>query len=195
MDKQQRWPALQGYLNSVNHHMAKVRGGHRYITQAGLMNEHGVVLRPKRSSWVMRAITWVYPRWERFWTTWRHPFGVPTIYYPSAITDPLVYQRIIQHELVHVEQQKPWWGPWWTLLCVTVFPLPVFFSGRWFIERDAYLDDIVTGRLTLEQAVRTLHASYGRPWPQKWMRSWFKSRMADEKRVTDDDITPVARYR
>jgi hypothetical protein len=77
------------------------------------------------------------------------------------------------HEAVHIRQFSTRWGPWVVPLLATILPLPVFFSGRWFIERRAFLVDILNGVLTVPQAVAILHSRYGMPWPRSMMRRWF----------------------
>jgi hypothetical protein len=55
--------------------------------------------------------------------------------------------------------------------------LPVYLSGRWFIERHAFLGDIKLGRITLDAAIETLVHKYGNPWPRGSMRRWFEARL------------------
>lgn len=115
-----------------------------------------------------------------FFTTWRLPFQKKVrIGYPPSIKDPLSdgCMGIMMHELVHAEDLKKWYGPIWYILFVTIFPLPVFFSGRWFVERRAYLQDIRLGRIDLNAAIDTLWSGYGWAWPKKLMRRWFEKRL------------------
>ncbi len=116
---------------------------------------------------------------EEFWTTYRLPFGRPTITYPPKIRNPRIWEKLLRHELVHVEQFRPWWGPFLVALLVSVFPLPFLFSGRWLVERPAYLLDIKSGRMGVDEAVETLWNGYGWPWPRSWMRRWFLSRLGE----------------
>jgi len=145
---------------------------------------YGVHLVSKRDSWLMRLIARIPrfgPRFTiRFWTTLRFPFMEPRIYFPTSVSNPAAsrYDVIMAHELVHVRQFAPWYGPLRLLLLYFFFPLPVFFSGRWIIERDAYLVDILQGRLTVDTVVNVLHESYLRPWPKARMRGWFTARAA-----------------
>jgi hypothetical protein len=120
-----------------------------------------------------------------FWTTIRLPFQKCVIYYPSQ-NDISKYDQIPQwaigildHELIHVEQQRSSWGLFKSFLFYFFFPLPVFFSGRWFIEMEPYLQDIKSGRLTIDQAVNILWGSYVVPWPPCLMRSWFEKKLKE----------------
>jgi hypothetical protein len=109
-----------------------------------------------------------------FWTTLRFPFGKPTIYTPINARGPEYHYKIIWHELKHVDQFAPWYGPLIMLIGYTIAPLPIFFSGRWLIERTAYLRDINSGRMTAEQCVDILWRSYFMPWPKSLMLKWFE---------------------
>lgn len=126
----------------------------------------------------MRAIGFFSRRFTRdFWTTYRVPFGLPTITYPDRVKDPLRRPGTLDHELIHCQQFRPWYGPIWIALLAAVLPLPIIFSGRWFIERPAYLADIKAGRLTVDRAVEILWTGYVAPWPPALMRRWFRSRL------------------
>lgn len=107
----------------------------------------------------------------RFWTT----LG-GTIYYPEGVPDPLAKEHdgIRAHEMVHFNQWQE--HPICMVLLYLFFPLPFLFSGRWFIERPAYLLDILSGRFTVDAAVDSLWRSYLWPWPRPLMRAWFEAR-------------------
>lgn len=150
---------------------------------------HRCFIRHKSEWWLHGLLGLIVPGWDtKWWTVIRKPGdGIPTIWVPNSV-DYLQYTythyrnpsiaSILNHELVHVEQQRSWWGVLWTLACM-VFPLPVFFSGRWFVERDAYLSDIKTGRRSIDQAVYTLWGKYGMPWPKGRMRAWFEAKLEE----------------
>ncbi len=109
-----------------------------------------------------------------FWTTYRLPFQRQvTITYPPDVADPGRHEGIVEHEMFHVRQFERFGAPLVIILLAGVFPLPLFFSGRWFIERHAYLHDIRSGRLTVERAVDILWKHYGYAWPRPLMRRWF----------------------
>ena len=132
----------------------------------------------KDKSPLMRFIGFFIPGFViNFFTTYRLPFGKPTIAYPTFI-DFEKHKYILEHELMHVEQFRPWYGPLLVGLAVSLFPLPVFFSGRWFVERQPYLNDILKGQLTVDEAVDVLWSYYGWGWPKKLMRKWFNKRVA-----------------
>lgn len=105
------------------------------------------------------------------------PFRRPVIGYPVGI-DPMLPQwaQIRAHELVHARQQRGF-GLLGCFLLYFFLPLPVFFSGRWFIEREAYLVDLRAGTRTIDQVVDTLWSQYFFPWPRSWMRDWFDRRV------------------
>ena len=143
----------------------------------------------KDHSWFMRAIGWlletttITPHFmTRFWTTIGN-----RIYYPIDIVNPKSpqYKGIRDHEEMHVEQAFHLGCGCWVLgtiimaFAYILFPLPVFFSGRWLLEREPYLHDIQTGRVSLEYAVETLHKNYLRPWPKKWMKKWFENHLEE----------------
>src|SRR5690606_9052076 len=95
------------------------------------------------------------------------------ITYPDKISAP-AESPTLPHELVHARQFATWWGPWLLPLLAALLPLPTLLSGRWFIERHAYLQDIRAGRRTVEAAVQTLWRDYGWCWPRSLMRRWFE---------------------
>lgn len=128
---------------------------------------------PKHDSWLMCAVGAVIPGFMDYWTTYRVPGRIGVITYPSHIKDPRKHPKILEHERVHVEQQRTAWGLFKSFWLVWLLPLPVLFSGRWFIERPAYLLDIRNGRHSLESAVSVLWGGYFYPWPRKLMRQWF----------------------
>lgn len=110
---------------------------------------------------------------SKFWTTYRLPFGKAVITYPVNETNPLECKSILEHELIHVKQMETWRGLLLTALFVSLFPLPIFFSGRWFIERNAYLYNIIHHNYEIEWVVNTLWNGYGWCWPRPLMKKWF----------------------
>lgn len=145
---------------------------------------HGGKLVSKDSSVLMRLIALFVPRFMSFWTTWRMPWqSRARIGYPPGTHKPESRTDILSHELVHVAQFEPWWGPFVIFALVTVFPLPMYFSGRWFVERRAYLKDIQLGRHSPESAAWILWARYGKPWPRLWMVRWFREHEKEMGRI------------
>jgi len=114
---------------------------------------------------------------DSFFTTYRLPFQKKGIIAYPVGCNPMLYSGVLEHELMHVEQQKTAWGLFKSALLVSIFPLPVVFSGRWFIERGPYLNDIKKKRRTVERAVNVLWGSYGWCWPKPLMRRYFKKHM------------------
>lgn len=139
----------------------------------------------KHDDWLMVFAAWFLgPKFmERFWTTYRLPGQKHvTIAHPKGVKRPEDYPKTVAHELVHAEQFRPWWGPWKLAALYFFFPLPVLFSGRWFVERPAYLQDIRSRRLTLDDCVHMLWRNYGYPWPRSLMRRWFKKEVSRASR-------------
>jgi hypothetical protein len=146
--------------------------------------EHQVVLVSKGIDPLMRFLgIFLGKRFlTDFWTTYRLPGGRPRICYPLGVKDPMSRWPVIAHELVHVRQFAPAHGPLAMLLLSTLFPLPAFFSGRWYIERRAYLRDVLAGHRTIDEAVDTLWRGYGWCWPKPLMRRWFEREVARARR-------------
>lgn len=143
------------------------------------LTRFGVQLVSKEEDPIMRAVGLVLGRafMDSFWTTYRLPFCAPRVCYPSAVKLPGAHWETLDHELVHVEQLASWWGPLVMLLGATLLPLPSIYSGRWFIERRAYLRDIQAGRRTVGEAVDILDSYYGHPWPREIMTAWFNANL------------------
>jgi hypothetical protein len=131
---------------------------------------------PKSESILMKIIgaflwiTRICPKFmESYWTT----IG-DTVYTPRNVINPChkIYDGIWDHEAVHVM----WFKKHGVLLAALLYilvPLPFIFSGRWYFERDAYLQDIRSGRITIQSAVDELWSNYGWCWPKRWMHEWF----------------------
>lgn len=146
---------------------------------------NSVVLVPKNQSWLMRLLRRLMPpnTFSRDWTTFRWPWqDVVHVYYPKwLVDDPFDarWEPYRVHEFVHAEELKTWWGPWKYLLFSWLLPLPIFFSGRWFIERRAYLKNLLRHDFQVEDVVNVLWYGYGWCWPRSWMRQWFHDRVPE----------------
>ena len=119
---------------------------------------------------------------DRWWTTLRLPlWRAPVIYYPRLENSP-GSSPVKEHEMIHAKDFEPWYGPW---RMGFLFLLPVW--GRWVIEREAYLLDIINGRHSPESASEMIWRFYGWPWPRKWMRRWFEGQLETKtpRRGTD----------
>ena len=140
------------------------------------LERYDVLLVAKESDWLMRMAGFFLGRrfMTDFWTTYRLPFGRPRICFPTAAAHPGARLDVLSHELVHVQQFAPWWGPLGMAIFATLLPLPALFSGRWYIERGAYLQDVLAGNLTIDDAVGILWHGYGWPWPRPLMLAWFR---------------------
>ena len=138
--------------------------------------KYNVHLVSKNKSWLMRFVGLFSKKFmTKFWTTFRIPFCKPTISYPSNITDPmnLKYEPTREHELIHVEYIKSSYGLFKAFCLYFLFPLPILFSGRWFIEFPAYLHNIKNHGYDIEKVVNTLWTNYLWCWPKSLMRKKF----------------------
>ncbi len=142
----------------------------------------------KRDDALMRRIGLVWGSWlTRWWTTYKLPWPWrdrrPRITYPVTVDNPFRHPVTLQHEMVHVGQMRGrgFLGMLWMLMLALLLPLPVLFSGRWLIEREAYLVELREGRLTVQEVVRRLWRGYAMAWPPFLMRRWFKRRLAAER--------------
>lgn len=141
-----------------------------------LVGEHRARFLPMPSSRLVRIMArllWLLGNrrvLEEYWITIGR-----TIYHPASVSDPYLYPRVVEHELVHVRQ----WERWGVLLWLSYLLLPLPFGLAWFRwrwEREAYLVHLEQG--TVDQVVESLWAGYGWPWPRRWMRRWFERRLA-----------------
>lgn len=132
----------------------------------------GMNLKSKGEFWWWRFLgKFNGPILTRFWTT----IG-STIYYPTTVQDPEQWETILEHEAVHVEQYRKYTVPLFLILYLLV-PLPfglAFF--RWKFEREAYLVDVKSGRMTPEQVAHTMWRDYGFAWPKPLMLRWFRKK-------------------
>lgn len=155
------------------------------------IEEAGVKIRPKHQSTIMVLIAWVQSWFgdpvflTDFWTT----LG-KTIWYPSKVNDPWEHLVVIEHELVHIEQEDNVLGidppDWLWLILYLCFPVPIFFAWyRWKCEREAYLVQLTPEKfeipqqliLAVERIVQSLWSDYGWCWPRFLMRRWFAKRL------------------
>ena len=109
-----------------------------------------------------------------YWTTIEH-----TIYYPTTVTNPLApeNEQTRNHEALHVKQFERY--GWFLMGCaILFFPLPVLFSGRWWIERTPYLEDIKAYKTIPVEAFVDALSCYLYPWPKCLMRRWFLKQLS-----------------
>lgn len=140
-----------------------------------------VIIRPKSESFWMVLIAKLLflfnPKFlTHYWTSW---FG--KIYAPSSanLNDLANYDRIIEHEKIHILDEKKW--KWWFRISYLFLPLPFFLCyGRFYWERKAYLPEMMVLKDTykfpkrLNQIVKMLGGpSYVWAWPKTWIREWF----------------------
>lgn len=133
----------------------------------------------KDRSRLMRALAWVLAPLlggrEAFLTRWWTTLG-STIYYPIGVGDPAGH-RMVEHEAVHARQFHRWG---WCVMVALYLLVP---GGRWLIEREAYLLDVLSGRLTPEQAAAHIWRYYLWPWPRCWMRRWFEEKIKEHQEL------------
>jgi len=136
---------------------------------------------PSSKSCVRRLLRHIID--DQFFMTYRLPFQKRAIIsYPDNHLNP-EKSTCHLHELVHVDQFNHWWGPWLIPLFAALLPLPVFFSGRWFIERNAYLLDILNDQETVDSATERLWKHYFMPWPKPLMRKWFTKKLKQSQKT------------
>lgn len=146
--------------------------------------KHGVKIVNKKYSFIMIVLGFLLkpfsPKFMTdFFTTYRLPFQKQgTIAYPDGL-DPMDYMDVLEHELIHIKQQRTAWGLIKSALFVSIIPLPIIFSGRWFLEKYPYFLDIRKGLLTIDQVTDLLWGSYGWAWPKPLMRRYFKRRLEE----------------
>jgi len=145
----------------------------------------GIIFISKSESKFMRLINFIsYPFMlgkfnTQFFTTIKN-----TIYYPVVVEDLFSqqYEDTIEHELVHVEQFKKM-GVILFFLFYIFLPLPILFSGRWFLERKAYMVQINTQKKQehkenmISLVVDSLWKNYFFPYPRSLMTKWFKKQI------------------
>lgn len=138
----------------------------------------------KDQSLFMRLLSIFVPGFmDRIWTTWRWPLQKQVkIYYPVDVKNPLMpaYEGILNHEEVHCRDFQKLGAPIWIAFLYLVFPLPIFCSGRWWVERRAFLTDIRNNRNVLDEAVKQLWRFYLCPWPRSSMKKWFEKELERE---------------
>lgn len=151
------------------------------MTASEFEHKHRIRFRPKAGSRLMAAAAYFLgsPFLTDFWTTIRFPWGPATIYFPTKLVAPNPDRdaAVLEHELVHVAQQRSAWGLFRSTMLYFFLPLPWGLSGRWWIERPAFLLDIQAGRRTVDRAVDLLWNAYLWPWPRRWMRRWFAAQL------------------
>lgn len=115
------------------------------------------------------------------WTAYRFPFERHvTVVHPDGI-DPSEtrFEGAVEHEMYHARYIETAWGLVKAYV-LSFFPLPIIFSGRWFLEREAYLINIKRGDYTIDEVVRLLWENYGYCWPRFLMRGWYLKRLEED---------------
>ena len=115
-----------------------------------------------------------------FVTTYRLPGQRRSIVaVPSDISviDPRL-KWLWEHEAVHVEQQRTFFGLLKSFFLLWLVPLPVVLSGRWYIKRHAFMVDLRAGIKTPEEAAELLWRDYLWAWPKRWAERWWRRELA-----------------
>ena len=157
--------------------------------------KNNVNLIPKSESRLMRAVGWVLKPFTPsfmtyFWTTYRIPFQKPTIAYPPNIQEPTLYTPVLEHEMIHAEDMRSEWDLFKMFCLLLFFPMPVIFSGRWYIERYPYLHNMINHAhhgYTVERGVENLWNNYLWAWPKPLMRKWFTKKLEEHKGASDEE--------
>ncbi|TXH41509.1 MAG: hypothetical protein E6Q97_37550 [Desulfurellales bacterium] len=121
-------------------------------------------IRRKKTDAVQRIICALSPKYRHMWTTWNGQ-----IFCPDGVADPYstTWHTIIEHELVHVAQQKRV-GWWLFLLLYVALPLPIGFAYfRVKFECEAYCVQIADGEMGRDDVIETIATHYAWPMPRK----------------------------
>lgn len=148
------------------------------------MKELNVSIKNKKDSWGWRFVGMFMWSIMGRWTTWRWPWQSHITIWTAKEVGRVnkFHQHIISHELFHCRDiQGSWLNPVRMGLLNFFIPLPVVFSGRWFIEREAYLEDIRDGRLTIDKAASILWWKYFLAWPPPLSRRWFRKNLHESE--------------
>lgn len=146
-----------------------------------------VVFVRKTESWLMRLAAWGLdvlracgmrvPTGQEFlvsfYTTFRIPLfhKWPRIYFPKYTVEP-TWSQVLEHELVHAEQFRSFWG------AVRNSLRYLTQRGRFAVEGPAYLVDIRKGWHTPETAAMALSRNYAVSKPTTFeMADWFKAHL------------------
>ena len=163
--------------------LKKVNGNNKCAPKTIIIN--GVVVRLKSESKLMCFLGLLLSPFNpkfmtNYWTTLNN-----IVYAPSSFDDVidkpeahLHYLTIINHEKIHLEDQKQ--HP--ILFRLSYVVPPVMSYGRWYWERKAYLPELIKlyeaqtslFDYRLEQIINALGGpAYLWTWPKSWMRKWF----------------------
>lgn len=119
-------------------------------------------LKPYRDSWFFKSMAKATPpRWMAAWNT---------IYYPDMVENPhdSQYADVVEHELVHLHQQRRYTFPLYWLLYKT----SQYF--RWKFEREAFVVQLKYG-YSIAYLVGLLKKHYKLSRiPEAKMVQWFK---------------------
>jgi hypothetical protein len=157
-----------------------------------------VYLQPRTASPLLRLVDKWLPMYANGWATMR-----PNIYHPRDVAPlHLKWDYVVEHELVHIDQQRRWTLPLFLLLYILA-PLPIgcaWFRARW--ECAAFAKSVVLGYASPEYIVNLVASMYVWPLPKWWLRRMLASevkriRIPNERKAAPgipvDDPSPVKR--
>lgn len=174
-----------------------------WVTKGTIESKYGFRFRKKSELRLMRAVAWFLnrlpkvvrgegysavriPRGDLFMRSYATTYRLPCQKLPWAahpdlwdVVDPR-FRDLWDHEGIHAKDMSTAWGLFKMFWLLWLLPLPVVISGRWYIERWVFLQDIERGPLTLEQAAEILWRDYFFAWPRSWAIRWWKAQL--EKR-------------
>jgi hypothetical protein len=150
-----------------------------------MLDEKGIGYKMKCDSWFMKFLNLlILPVQRKFmtnFTTVMSLFGKKTLYFPSRWGEYSAETQnlIIAHELIHVKQQEKY--NFLFKFLYFCFPLPIFWTCRYYFEREAYLLNFRKHPEWLEYYVEFLTGPdyfwAGKVWPgKKRTRKWFLDR-------------------
>ena len=125
---------------------------------------HGTVdvrVRPQSSSLALRLWARVRPVVRGAWVTIGR-----TIYHPDDVAAPLTHAQTLAHEQVHVRQ--------WRRMGLSFALKYATAQGRWEIEREAFLHEVVHFDRSINDCVNALASDlYRLKITREAMRDWF----------------------
>jgi hypothetical protein len=137
------------------------------------LDAHRAQLLPwHQAPWYLKLAAMFNPNLRHFWVTVRR-----NIYYPDSVFSPIATQNahIVRHELVHVRQWEKY-GLLGFLLLYFLFPLPILCSGRWWLEREAYMEQIKEDPfLDTAWIANALWRDYLMAYPKGAMHKWLEN--------------------
>lgn len=165
------------------------------MDQASIENSYNVVVYRKSDLPLMRLVAKflsIFPKIDgrtrgeifmtEYATTYRKPWDKLPIFAVPDEWDLSDKRRegLWEHERVHADDMRTLWQLTKMFCLLLFFPMPIIFSGRWYIERYAKLVNMRRGELTPEKAADDLWGFYLWAWPRKMAIKWWKEQLEKE---------------